>query len=112
MSETPGQLSIGGEVVSGVRFQIGGLALEMLPEGLTWEQVSELRYKDRLEVTVVLQMDSPIGAKGKFDRTSGDEISALTGTVSLIPLREGFKVTGIQTAADREAAWRREHGAA
>src|SRR6266550_2524107 len=112
MSETVGQISFGGETVSGVKFLMGGLSLENLPDGLTWDQVADLRYKDRLQVTVTLLLDSVPGAKGKFDRSGGDEIGPLTGIFSFIPLREGFKVTGIQTAAAREEAWQREHGAA
>lgn len=109
---TPGQVQISGETISGIKLMVGGLTIETVPVGLTWEQLASLKRKDRLKVELELIVAKAPTTAAKYDRDSGDETGAPLGELVLAPIREGFRITAVQTAEQREQAWREAHGAA
>lgn len=105
-----GQISFEGRLVSAVKFAVRQMALEELPDGLTWQQAADLASGDFIEATVRIRVLPSYGQE-KIDLDNGAGTGPLTKQLNLQPIREGFKVTAILKAADLEAAWERSHSA-
>lgn len=112
MTNTPGQVTIKGEIVSGLKLQIAALVLDTIPQGMTWEDIAEQGYLDRIRAEVEFVVDKTPAGAGKIDGETGDETGAPVGVISWRPIREGFKVTAILKRDEREAAWNQAHGVA
>lgn len=108
---TPGQVQFSGETISGLEFTISGLTLDTVPEGLTWEELGDfaVNHRIRFEGEAVLE-NTPYG-ESKHDAGQGDETGGLKGKLKFKFYRNSFKVTAFQSAAERDASWRRDHGA-
>ena len=111
MTTTPGQLDFEGREVAGAVFEIGSLKIETLPEGLTWEDVANLKTGDWVEFRIRAAYNRP-GAEERVDRENGVATGSLIRKYGFTPFREGFKVEVVIPQAEREAAWRKDHGAA
>ena len=109
-TNVPGQISLEGRLVSGVKFQVRQMTLEELPHGITWEDAASLTAGDFIEATVRIRV-LPASGQEKIDLDNGAGTGGLTKVLNLQPIREGFKVTAILKAEDLEAAWARSHSA-
>lgn len=106
---TPGQTTIGGEMISGVKLKLAGLTLDTLPPGITWEQLTDLERTARIRFECEAVVTRTPGVASRYDSDLGDEIGEVTGVIELMPVRSGFRVTNVQTVADREATWVKAH---
>lgn len=109
---TPGQTTIGGETISGVRFTISPITFDTIPEGLDWQDLDKMERRVRIRFEGEAILTKTPSAASKYDTDNGVETGEILGELVFKQIREGFRVTAIQTVAEREEAWRKEHGAA
>lgn len=112
MPEVPGQLTVGGEVISGVRLKIAPLELDTVPEGIEWDDLQGLERKTRIRFEGEAILTKTPSALARYDAENGIETGEVLGELHFKPIREGFKVTAVLSPAAIEEAWRKEHGAA
>ena len=107
-TNVPGQISLEGRLVSGVKFQVRQMVLEELPHGITWEDAVSLTAGDFIEATVRIRV-LPASGQEKIDLDNGAGTGPLTKQLNLQPIRSGFRITAVMKAADLEAAWEAAH---
>lgn len=109
---TPGQLTIAGELISGVKIVVAPLSLDTVPEGIEWDDLQGLERKTRIRFEGEAILTKTPSAQARYDADNGIETGEVLGELHFKPIREGFKVTAILSPAEIEDAWRKEHGAA
>lgn len=107
----PGQVTIAGETISGVKFTVSPVTFDTLPPGLVWEDLDKMERKVRIRFEGEAILTKTPSAASKYDADNGIETGDIVGELLFKMIREGFKVTAIQTPQEREDAWRADHGA-